>query len=73
METLIEILKWNPADTFRDFIYGTPILGPIVGAICIFLALFFLFLVIHEMSIQSIIQDRKRREQEYRSKSEEKE
>ena len=73
METLIEILKWNPGDAFRDFVYGTSIIGPIVGAICIFLALFFLFLGIHEMSIQSIIQDRKRQEQEYRSESEEKE
>ena len=54
MEMLIEILKWNPAEAFRDFVYGTPFVGPIVGAICIFLALFFFFLAIHEMSIQSI-------------------
>ena len=71
METLIEILKWSPADTFRDFVYEISILGPVVGAICIFLALFFLFLGIHEMSVQSIIQDRKK--QEHRSESEEKE
>ena len=60
MEMLIEILKWNSANTFRDFVYETSILGPVVGAICVFLALFFLFLGIHEMSIQSIIQDRKK-------------
>ena len=54
---LIEILKWNPAEAFRDFVYGAPFVGPIVGAICIFLALFFFFLAIHEMSIQSIVRD----------------
>ena len=73
MEMLIEILKWNPTEAFRDFVYGTPFVGSIVGAICVFLAIFFFFLVIHEMSIQSIIQDRKRQEREYRSESEEKE
>ena len=73
MEMLIEILKWNPAETFRDFVYRTSILGSIIEAICIFLAFFFFFLAIHEMSIQSIIQDRKRQEREYRSESEEKE
>ena len=62
MEMLIEILKWNPAEVFRDFVYRTPFVGPIVGAICIFLSLFFLFLAIHEMSIQNIIQDRKAEE-----------
>ena len=59
MEKLIEILNWNPAEAFRDFVYGAPFVGPIVGAICIFLSLFFLFLAIHEMSIQSINRDRK--------------
>ena len=54
MEMLIEILKWNPAEAFRDFVYGTPFVGSIIGATYIFLSLFFLFLVIHEMSIQSI-------------------
>ena len=73
MEMLIEILKWNPAEAFRDFVYGTPIIGSLIGAICIFLALFFFFLVIHEMSIQSISRDRNRRKQEYKSESEEKE
>ena len=61
MEMLKEILMWSPAEAFRGFVYGTPIIGPIVGAVCIFLALFFLFLAIHEMSIQSIVQDRMKR------------
>ena len=73
MEKLIEILKWNPAEVFRDFVYGTPIIGPLIGAICIFLALFFFFLMTYEMSIQSIIQDRNRREEEYKSRSNERE
>ena len=59
MEMLIEILNWSPAEAFRDFVYGTPFVGSIIGAICIFLSLFFLFLAIHEMSIQSISRDRK--------------
>ena len=67
MEMLIEILKYDPAETFKGFVYGTPIIGPIIGAICIFLALFFLFLAIHEMTMQSMIQERNER-----SKDEEK-
>ena len=61
MEMLKEILMWSPAEAFRDFVFEAPIIGPIVGAICILLSLFFLFLVIHEMSIQSIVQDRMKR------------
>ena len=56
---LIEILNWNSAEAFRDFVYGTPFVGSIIRAICIFLSLFFFFLAIHEMSIQSISRDRK--------------
>lgn len=56
---LIEILNWNPEEAFRDFVYGTPFLDFIMVAICIFLTIFFFFLVIHEMPIQSINRDRK--------------
>lgn len=61
METLIEILNWDPAQALRDFTFGYPIIGPLVGAIFITISFFILFLLFHEISIQSIIQDKKKK------------
>ena len=64
METLIEILKWDPAQALREFVFGYPIIGPLVGAIFITISFFILFLLLHEISIQSIIQDKKKEQKD---------